>query len=152
MYVYLSELPQSEHSQITTAQQKKDYQHPNTLHMPLIIRILPLSRGSPPCVCLVAQSCLTLCDCVDCSPPDCSVHGDSPGKNTGVGCHALLQGIIPTQGSNPALSHWRQILYCPSHQRSPRILAWVAYPFSRGTSQPRNRTGVSCIADRVFIS
>ena len=41
-------------------------------------------------LCLVAQSCLTLCDPMNCSPPGLSVHGDSPGKNTGVGCHALL--------------------------------------------------------------
>ena len=52
-------------------------------------------------LCLVAQLCLLLCEPVDCSPPGSSVHGDSPGKNTGVGCHALLQGIFPTQGSNP---------------------------------------------------
>ena len=45
-----------------------------------------------------------------------SVHGDSPGKNTGVGCHALLQGIFPTQGSNPGLLHYRWILYHLSHQ------------------------------------
>ena len=51
------------------------------------------------------QSCLTLCDPMDCSPPGSSVHGDSPGKNTGVGCHALLQGIFPTQGSNLGLLH-----------------------------------------------
>ena len=43
-------------------------------------------------LCLVTQWCPTLCDPMDCSPPDSSVHGDSPGKNTGVGCHALLQG------------------------------------------------------------
>ena len=54
-------------------------------------------------LCLVAQSCLTLCDLMDCSPPGSSVHGDSTGKNTGVGCHALLQGIFPTSGSNPGL-------------------------------------------------
>ena len=48
-----------------------------------------------------------------------SVHGDSPGKNTGVGCHALLQGIFPNQGSNPGLPHCRQILYPLSHQGSP---------------------------------
>ena len=53
--------------------------------------------------CLVAQSCLTLCNPMDCSPPGSSFHGDSPGKNTGVGCHALLQGIFPIQGSNPGL-------------------------------------------------
>ena len=52
---------------------------------------------------LVTQSCLTLCDPMDCSPSGSSVHGDSPGKNTGVGCHFLLQGIFPTQGSNPHL-------------------------------------------------
>ena len=41
------------------------------------------------CVCLVTQSCPTLCDPMDCSPPGASVHGVSPGKNTGVGFHAL---------------------------------------------------------------
>ena len=77
--------------------------------------------------------CPTLCDPLDCSPPGSSVHGDSPGKNTGVGCHALLQGIFPTQGSNPGLPHCRWILYRLSHQGSPRILEWIAYPFSRGS-------------------
>ena len=48
---------------------------------------------------------------MDCSPPGSSVHGDSPGKSTGVGCHTLLQGILPTQGSNPGLLHCRRILY-----------------------------------------
>ena len=46
--------------------------------------------------------------------------GDSPGKNTGVGFHVLLQGIFPTQGSNQGLLHCRQILYHPSHQGSPK--------------------------------
>ena len=55
---------------------------------------------------------------MDCSPPGSSVHGDSPGKNTGVGCRDLLQGIFPTQGSSPGLPHCRQILYQLSHQRS----------------------------------
>ena len=53
---------------------------------------------------------------MDCSPPGSSVHGYSPGKNTGTGFHALLQGLFPTQGSNPGLPHCRQILYCLSHQ------------------------------------
>ena len=44
---------------------------------------------------------------MDCGPPDSSVHGDSPGKSTGVGCHFLLQGIFPTQGLNPGLLHWQ---------------------------------------------
>ena len=81
-------------------------------------------------LCLVTQSCLTLCDLMDCSPSGSSVHGGSPGKNTGVGCHALLQGIFPTQGSNPVLQHCRWILYHLNHQGSPRILEGVAYPFS----------------------
>ena len=63
-------------------------------------------------LCLVAQLCLTLCDPMDCSPPGSSVHGDSPGKNTGVGGLAFLQGIFPSQGSNPSLPHCRHILYC----------------------------------------
>ena len=63
----------------------------------------------------VAQSCPTLCNPVDCSLPGSSLHGilppwDSPGKNTGVGCHFLLQGIYLTQGSNPGLPHFRQTL------------------------------------------
>ena len=59
---------------------------------------------------------------------------DSPGKNTGVGCQALLQGIFPTQGSNPGLLHCRWILYQLSHKGGPRILEWVAYPFSSRSS------------------
>ena len=61
-------------------------------------------------LCLVTQSCLTFCDPMDCSPPVSSVHWDSPGKNNGVDCHALFQGIFPTQGSNPGLLHCRWIL------------------------------------------
>ena len=71
------------------------------------------------CMCLVAQSCPSLCDPMDYSPPDSSVHGDSSGKNTGVGCHALLQGIFPTQELNPGLLHCRRILYHLSQKRSP---------------------------------
>ena len=83
--------------------------------------------------------CLTLCDSLDYSPTGSSVHWDFPGKNTGVGCHALLQGTFPIQESNGGLLLWRQILHHLNHQGSPRILAWVAYPFSRGSSQPRNQ-------------
>ena len=50
---------------------------------------------------LVTQLCSTLCDPMDFSPPGSSVHGDSPGKNTGVGWHSLLWRIFPTQGLNP---------------------------------------------------
>ena len=135
---------------------------------------------------LVVQSCLTLYDPMDHSLPGSSVLGAYPGKNTGVSCHGLLQGIFPTQGSNPGLLrcrlnsllselpgkpknigvgslsllqgilptqklnrdllHCRWILYQLSLKGSPRILEWVAYPFSSGSSQPRNQTRVSCIA------
>ena len=69
-----------------------------------------------------------------------------------MGSLSLLQGIFPTQGSNPSLPHCRRILYQLSHKGSPRILEWVAYPFSRGSSQPRNRNGVSCIAGGFFTN
>ena len=69
--------------------------------------------------CLVTQLCPTLCNPVGYSPPGLSDHGASPGKKTGVGCHALLQGIFPTQGSNPGLRHCKQIFYHLSHQGSP---------------------------------
>ena len=77
---------------------------------------------------------------------------NSPGQNTGVGNLSLLQGIFPTQGSNSVLLHCRQILYQLSHKGSPRILEWVAYSFSRGSSQPQNQTGVSCIAGGFFTN
>ena len=86
----------------------------------------------------ITQSCPTLFD-----PHELYSTWTSPGQNIGMGSLSLLQGIFPTQGSNPDLLHCRQILYQLSHKGSPRILEWVAYPFSRGSSQPRNRTGVS---------
>ena len=73
-------------------------------------------------LCLVTQSCPTLCEPMDCILPGSSVHGDSPGKNTGVDCHAFLQEIFPTQGSNPGIPHCRQILYHLSHQESLSLL------------------------------
>ena len=91
----------------------------------------------------VAQSCLTLW-----------FHGlhspwNSPGQNTGVGSLSLH---LPTQRSNPGVLHCRQILYKLIHKRSPRILEWVAYPFSSGSSWLRNRTRVSCIAGGLFTN
>ena len=77
---------------------------------------------------------------------------NSPGQNTGVGSLSLLQVTVPTQGSNTGLPHCRWILYQWSHQGSPRILEWVVYPFSSRSSQPRNQTGVSCIAGRFFTN
>ena len=78
-------------------------------------------------LCLVTQLCLTLCDPIDYSLPG-SVHGDSPGNNIGVRCHALLHGIFPTQELNPGLSHCRWILYYLSHQGSQGM--GIPYRFS----------------------
>ena len=133
---------------------------------------------------------------------------DFPGKDTGVGCHFLLQGIFPTRGSNPGLLQYIYIYTISYHLwivtvlcwigvvrvdilvlfqilveelstfhfwsevkvpqlcltlcdpmgytvhgiLQARILEWVAFPFYRGSSQPRNWTGVSCLAGRFFIN
>ena len=124
----------------------------------------------------VAQSCLTLCDHMD-----YTVHGilqarilewvafpfsrglPDPGgfftswatretQEYWSGNLSLLQWIFPTQELNQDLLHCRQILYQLSHKESPRILDWVDYPFFSGSSRPRNRTGVSCIADGFFTN
>ena len=115
------------------------YHWPSPCHMPgvelslvetLYHSVLPRTFQSRNIVILslrmlywVTQSCPTLCDLMGCSLPGSSVHGDSPDKNIAVGCHALLQGIVPNQGSNPGLPHYRWILYCLSHQESPRV--WI---------------------------
>ena len=121
----------------------------------------------------VTQSCPTLCDPMDCTGQNAGVgslsllqwifptQGSNPGlprlrvdslpaepqgkPKNGVGSLSLLQWIFLTWELNRRLLHCRQILYCLSHQGSPRM-EWVAYPFSRGSSQLRNRTGVSCTA------
>ena len=85
----------------------------------------------------IALSCPTLC-----RPQGLDSPWNSPGQNTGVGSFSLLLGIFPTQGSNPGFQYCRWSLYQLSHKGSPRILEWVAYPFSSGSSHPRNRTGV----------
>ena len=77
---------------------------------------------------------------------------NSPGQNSGVGSLSLPRGSSQPRGSNPAHLHFRQILYQLSHKGSPRILEWVAYPFTRGSSQPRNHNRVSCIAGRFFTN
>ena len=72
-------------------------------------------------LCLVVQSCPKLCNPMNRVMPGFSIHGDSPGKNTGVGCHAFLQETFLTQGSNPGHHHSRRILYHLSHQGSPEV-------------------------------
>ena len=67
---------------------------------------------------LVANSCSTLCDPIDCSPSGFSVMCDSPDKNTTVGCHLFFQEIFLTQGSNAHLLHWQADSLPLSHQGS----------------------------------
>ena len=74
------------------------------------------------------------------------------GQNTGVGGLSLLQWISSTQGMSPGLPHCEWILCQLSHKGSPRILEWVAYPFSSGSSWPRNRTYISCTAAGFFTN
>ena len=94
---------------------------------------LCMQRGNIcPVLCLVAQSCLILCSSMDCSPPGSTIHGDSLGKNTRVGCHALLQGVFPTQGWNPGLPQPDSLpseqpgkpSICPLKFKCETYLAW----------------------------
>ena len=82
-----------------------------------VLSCFPLSSFPKSSACLLLlHSCPTLCNFMDCSLPGSSVLGDSPGKNTGVGCHALLQGIFPAPEGNSGPLHCKRILYCLSHQ------------------------------------
>ena len=92
--------------------------------------------------CSVSQSYPTLCDPLDCSPPDSSIHGIFQAR--------ILEWVAMSSSQPRDWTHVSCIAGCLRHQDSPRILEWVAYPFSRGTSWPRNQTGVSCIASRFL--
>ena len=85
----------------------------------------------------VAESCPPLC-----SPMDYMVYGLLQARILEWVALPLLQGIFPTQGSNPGPLHCGQIPYQLSHKGSPRTLEWVAYPFSRGSSWPRKNQGL----------
>ena len=88
---------------------------------------------------------------MDCSPPGSSVHGDSPGKNTRVGCHALLQGIFLTQGLNPhplCLLRWRVDslpLVPPGKPRRKVIWAQRGTGTQRDTEALGPKAGESCL-------
>ena len=114
----------------------------------------------------VTQACRTLSDPMDCSLSGSSVHGifqarvlewvaiaflhglyspwNSPGQNTGVCSLSLLQGIFPTQGSNPGLPHCRQILYQLSHWGSPRTLGSPSFLKQVFPSQESNQGFLRC--------
>ena len=124
------------------------------------------------------QLCPTLCDPIDSSPPGSAVSGIPPAR-TLEWCHFLLQCMKVKSESEVAQScltlqnpmdcslpgssvhgilqarvlEWGAIAFSGlSHQESPKILEWVAYPFSKESSQARNQTGVSCIAGGFFTS
>ena len=73
-----------------------------------------------PSLCFITHLCLTPCNPMDYSLPGSFVHRDSPGKNTGVGCHALFLGIFPAQWSNLSLLHWQADSLPLSHPGSPQ--------------------------------
>ena len=110
-----------------------------------------------------SESCSVLSD--SSRPHGLYTAWNSPDQNTGVGSLSLLQGLFPTQGSNPGVLHCRRTLYLLNHQSEvkvtqlcptlcdpmdytvhgilqTRILEWVAFPFSRESSQPRDGTQV----------
>ena len=68
-----------------------------------------------------------------------------------MGSHSLLQRMFATQDSNSGLPHCGQILYQLSHQGGSRILEWVAYPFSSGSSRPRNQIGSPALQADFFL-
>ena len=104
------------------------------------------------CMCSVAQSCLTLHDAMDCNPPGSSVYGILQARILEWVAMPSSRGSSQQQGSKPGLLHCRWILYCLSHQGSPRTLDWVACPFCSGPSPPRNQTRISCIAGQFFTN
>ena len=99
-------------------------------------------------LCVLRCSCLTLWPHGLNSPPGSSVRGDSPGKNTGVGCHALLQEIFPTQQSNLGFPHCRRILYYLSHWRSPIFLIVMSHLWKVKSLLP---FGICVILSFVFL-
>ena len=97
------------------------------------------------CACLVAQSCLTLM-----TPQTVASQAPPSMGFSRQECWSGLPCLPPGDLPNPGLLHCRWILYRLRHQGSPRIPEWVASLFSRGSSQPRNQTRVSCIAGGFF--
>ena len=89
---------------------------------------------------------------IPCSLPGSSIHGILQARILEWVACSFLQGIFPTQGSNPDLLNCKQILYCLSYQGGPKILEWVTYPFSSGPSRPRNWTRISCNAGGFITS
>ena len=73
---------------------------------------------------------------MDCSLPGSSVHWDSPVKNTGVGCHVLLQGVFPTQGMNPGLDVIEMAYFFKPHEQISAGFKHLFYSFLTSLSLP----------------
>ena len=95
----------------------------------------------------VAQSCLTLCD-----PMDCTVHASLQARILEWVAFPFFR-VFSNPGIEPRSPTLQgDFFYQLRHKGSPRTLEWVAYPFSSGSSWTRNQTGVSCIAGRIFTN
>ena len=97
----------------------------------------------------------TLCSLMVCTPPASYVRGDILGKNTGVGCHALLQGIFPSQGSNPGSLHCRLIPYRLSHQGRPspsQTDLWESCPAWHAPAPLEAMSQLLFLAAQVYLS
>ena len=95
----------------------------------------------------------TLCDPMDCSPTRLLHPRNFLGKSTGVGCHFLLQGIFPTQGSNPGLLHCGQTLYCLSHQGIEQFtIGCFILSFNKSKSQEKTGKWSSPYTTRIEFS
>ena len=103
-------------------------------------------------LCLVAQLWPTLCNPMDCSPPGSSVHRDSPGKHTRMGCHALLPGDLPNPGIEPRSPVLQEDSLPSEPPGKPKNTGVGSLSFLHGTTHPRNQTGASCIAGGFFTS
>ena len=94
----------------------------------------------------VAQLCPTLCNPMDCSPP-----WNFLGKNTGVGCHSLIQGIFLSQGSNLGLPRCRQILYLLSRQGNTFNISF-AFIYLSGCVRLRHMGALLCYGGYFFVA
>ena len=103
-------------------------------------------------LCLVTHGCLTLCNPMDCSQPGSSIHGDSPGKNIGVVSMPSSMGSCQPRDQTQVFCIADGFCTNLGYQGNPRILEWVAYLFSRDSSQPKYWIKVSCSAGGFFTS
>ena len=133
-------------------EKKRKVKNQNTQIFNINLEALQIFVFDTMCCAKSLQSCLPLCDPMDCSPPGSSAHGDFPCKNPGAGCHALFQGSSQHRDQTQVSCMAGGFFTIWATRKSPRILEWVVYLFSRGSYQPRNWMRVSRNAGRFFTS